>query len=145
MPEMHESMVRLYKIAYEAEKIKGSSALAARLITSPQRVKNWEYRGVSESGAIQAQKLFGCDANVLLGRAGRPYSRNKAATPEVVQQRGPTPWNWPFRQITSEQWSLLDQDEKDNIEKVIVATVKNRGDPEKQDAPAYSHSAAKSA
>lgn len=135
MPAMHESMVRLYKIAFDAEKIQGSSALAARLITSPQRVKNWEYRGVSEAGAIQAQKVFGCDVNVLLGRAGHTYQPNKKAASLVANQQGPTPWNWPFREVTPDKWALLDQDEKDNFEKLILATVKNRGDPEKTACP----------
>lgn len=63
---MHDSMVKLYKIAKDAKGIVGQSAVARALNESPQTVKNWETRGISKNGAIKAQETFGCNANDLL-------------------------------------------------------------------------------
>lgn len=65
MQEKHFSMVRLYSAA-ASKKVTGQSAVARALNVSPQRVKNWESRGLSETGARLAQGVFGCDANWLL-------------------------------------------------------------------------------
>lgn len=133
---MHETMVRLYEIAEKAEQIRGPSALAARLNFSPQRIKNWEYRGVSEAGAIQAQKLFGCDVNMLLGRTDTFQTSSSNSSRHVVEQLRPASWSWPFLEVKPDQWALLNDEEKKHIEDGILLCVKNRGDPAKQLLPA---------
>lgn len=60
---MHETMERLYEAARLLQNVTGQSAVARLLNTSPQTVKNWETRGVSKSGMLQAQALIGCSAN----------------------------------------------------------------------------------
>lgn len=65
MAKVHQSMQRLYQAARE-KNIVGQSAVARALNVSPQVVKNWESRGVSEKGARQAHAVFACDPTWLL-------------------------------------------------------------------------------
>lgn len=61
----HESLERLL---FAAEKlgVKGPSMLARSLNVSEQVVTNWRYRGVSNSGAVEAQRTFGISSNWIL-------------------------------------------------------------------------------
>lgn len=62
---MHETMKRLYQAAEEKKEIAGTgrqSAVARLLNTSPQNVKNWETRGISKNGMIDAARAFGISA-----------------------------------------------------------------------------------
>jgi SOS-response transcriptional repressor LexA len=61
--DMHEQMKRLYEAARELKGITGQSELARALNASPQTVKNWESRGVSKQGMIEAQRVIGCSAD----------------------------------------------------------------------------------
>jgi len=63
IPGMHPSAERLYLAAKELQGIEGQSNLARLLNESPQTVNNWEVRGVSKQGAMNAQQQIGCDAN----------------------------------------------------------------------------------
>ncbi len=59
-------MERLYLAAKYHKDIVGQSAVARAMGVSAQVVKNWEGRGISESGALTAQATFNCDANWVL-------------------------------------------------------------------------------
>ncbi len=59
---MHETMKRLYEAAKELKGITGQSELARAMNASPQTVKNWESRGVSKQGILDAEKEIGCSA-----------------------------------------------------------------------------------
>lgn len=59
---MHKQMERLYEAAKTLKGIAGQSALARALNASPQTVKNWESRGVSREGMLNAQRIIGCSA-----------------------------------------------------------------------------------
>lgn len=59
---MHKQMKRLYEAARELKGITGQSELARALNASPQTVKNWESRGVSRQGMLDAQRAMGCSA-----------------------------------------------------------------------------------
>lgn len=74
MGVMHKSAERLYEAAKSMRKVTGQSNLAKLLNQSPQAIKNWENRGVSQSGARIAQKLIGCDSNWLLEGVGQMVS-----------------------------------------------------------------------
>lgn len=63
--DMHETMERLYKVAKDNAGIDGQSALAKRLNQSPQTLNNWEVRGMSKAGILQAAKEFFVSANWL--------------------------------------------------------------------------------
>ncbi|MGA0588840.1 LexA family transcriptional regulator [Dyella sp. KRB-257] len=75
--DMHPSMRRLY----EAAKERGDNApakVARRLNVSPQRLQNWESRGISREGALTAQQAYGVDANEL--REGHKASKANLAS-----------------------------------------------------------------
>ncbi|WGG51808.1 hypothetical protein [Rugamonas sp. DEMB1] len=62
---MHAHMERLYQAAKKAKKLgdkEGQSAVAKMLNISPQRVNNWEARGISSEGLLEVQRIFGCNA-----------------------------------------------------------------------------------
>jgi hypothetical protein len=58
-------MDRLYRAADELGKVTGQSNVARKLNESPQTVKNWETRGISDAGAIKAEGILGCLAHWL--------------------------------------------------------------------------------
>jgi len=62
---MHETMKRLYTAAMEIKGITSQSELAKRLCVSPQKVSNWETRGISSQGILEAAACIGCSANWL--------------------------------------------------------------------------------
>lgn len=65
---MHETMVRLYQAAKELKGIDGRGAKSeiARLFgVSPQQIKNWERRGISNRGMIAASKMLGISVSWL--------------------------------------------------------------------------------
>ncbi|RKV79592.1 MAG: LexA family transcriptional regulator, partial [Neisseria sp.] len=59
---MHKTMVRLYQAAKKLKGIDGRGAqseIARLLDASPQQIKNWEGRGISNKGMIAASKMLG--------------------------------------------------------------------------------------
>lgn len=62
---MHPTTERLYEAARELRKTTGQSAVAFLIGESPQTVKNWESRGISNQGAINAASVIGCNAQWL--------------------------------------------------------------------------------
>lgn len=66
MSEMHPTMARLYRAVDLLHDVRGQSALAREMNTSPQRIKNWESRGISQTGANEAQAQLGINATWLL-------------------------------------------------------------------------------
>lgn len=66
---MHASMERLWAVATSGRvraAVKNHSQLAELLNESPQTVHNWKTRGVSESGAITASRVFRVPADYIL-------------------------------------------------------------------------------
>jgi hypothetical protein len=64
---MHDTMIRIYKAAKTLKGIDGQTNLAKSLGESPQTVKNWENRGVSQQGIIKAHELIGCSIDYIKG------------------------------------------------------------------------------
>jgi phage repressor protein C with HTH and peptisase S24 domain len=62
---MHEQMKRLYFAAETLKGIRGQSDLARALNSSPQTLNNWEVRGISKAGMINAQAAIGCSVSWL--------------------------------------------------------------------------------
>lgn len=62
---MHEQMKRLYEAADKLRGIKTQAEVARALNTSSQTINNWEARGMSKAGILNAQGVIGCDANWL--------------------------------------------------------------------------------
>lgn len=134
IPNMHASMERLYQFVDESCQLSGQSALARRMDESPQTVKNWETRGISEGGALKAQHLFGCNANWLLGTS-KETKAPSVPSAAIVASDNNAGWQWPFWSVSPKAYGLLSPEEKEHIENGILITVKNRGQPSKQHAP----------
>lgn len=62
---MHATMVRLYEAARTLKKLETPTDVARALNQSQQTINNWERRGMSRIGMIEAQKLLGCSATWL--------------------------------------------------------------------------------
>lgn len=62
---MHATMVRLYEAAELLRGLKTPTEVANCLNASPQTINNWERRGMSKAGMIQAQEKIGCSATWL--------------------------------------------------------------------------------
>lgn len=62
---MHATMERLYEAARLLHQIEGPAQLAKFLNISEQLVNNWQRRGVSKGGMLDAQKQIGCSATWL--------------------------------------------------------------------------------
>lgn len=113
MKEIHPTTARLYAACEALRRIVGQSAVARLLAESPQTVKNWETRGVSEGGALKAQKVVECNAIWLLEGMGQMtfgasllpsvVSRSKHGVAEEAAGAW-TPPDWPLDRITPHQW-----------------------------------------
>lgn len=84
---MHASIERLYEAAAKIKGVTGKSNVARLLNISPQTLKNWEVRGISNEGAITAQQVMGCSAVWITDGTG-PMS-----TTTVELLRYPVPLN----------------------------------------------------
>lgn len=69
MSKAHPTMSRLYLAATE-KGISGQSELARAMNVSPQRVNNWEARGISQEGANLAQAKLGINSTWVLSEQG---------------------------------------------------------------------------
>lgn len=58
-------MKRLYEAAEALRGLKGQSEVARALNASPQTINNWEVRGMSKAGMLNAQSVIGCSATWL--------------------------------------------------------------------------------
>jgi hypothetical protein len=137
MDEIHPSMARLYRAAKIAKDANGQAHLAKGMNESAQTINNWEARGISERGALKAQKIYHCDANWLIdGDASFFPAKGIAPVSAMPANEPAVPFGWPFKTVTPHQWELLHPDEVTHIEAGITLLVKAREDPEKNAAPA---------
>lgn len=90
---MHETTKRLYQAASELKNIAGQSAIARLLNTSPQTVKNWESRGVSKQGMIEAAKLLGCSILWLETGQGSMAGIDRPAESNATLLGGVSDWD----------------------------------------------------
>jgi hypothetical protein len=68
---MHEQMVRLYEAAEKLKKAEPKPSAIAKLVNATtQTVVNWEARGVSADGMIDAEEFIGCSAAWVRSGAG---------------------------------------------------------------------------
>lgn len=136
VPEIHQSTQRLYQAARDLRDVTGQSAVARLLGATPQVVKNWEARGISSDGALLAQKIIGCNANWLL--EGITRMRDDSWLPEPAYAKQPsapiytikTDVDWPFRDVTKEEFAHLSDLDKGQIEGFVKSLL--RPAPSKQ-------------
>ena len=88
--KIHEQMARVYQAAQVLKGVTGQTALANLLNTSPQRIKNWEERGVSKRGMLEIEDAIGCPA--LWIETGKGNYKPVAASNVIALHPGePTP------------------------------------------------------
>lgn len=110
MKKMHDHMVRLYDAAREMGRIRGDSdqATMARLLNvAQQNVNNWESRGLSKEGAIEAQRKLGVSAIWLLYGEGPP----------TVGTR------WPFESIDPHRLNSLSPEQRRQLESSMLTAL----------------------
>lgn len=130
IPAMHETYERLMLAAKELRDVTMPAAVARLLNTSQQVLKNWEKRGLSEGGALVAQRIIGCDANWLLGttqqmdlQAWKPASESTATSAgrNVAEFQ---PDRWPFTTFTAQEFNtLLDEEKRTQFEDQILGSI----------------------
>jgi hypothetical protein len=126
----HDSIkLLLDSLERETKKRLSPSELARALNVSEQVITNWSKRGISLEGALAAQFAFQRDANFILGRLPNPimfprsiYSAASETKPllAIEPSIAPTsPLTWPFKKVTSSQWSALDTSSRELVETMI--------------------------
>jgi hypothetical protein len=90
---MHEQMQRLYLAAEKIRDVTGQSAVARLLNVSPQTAKNWEARGISFEGMLDAEQFIGCSAvwlrhgigPMVIGELYTPAANDAVARPDDLK------------------------------------------------------------
>lgn len=67
---MHIQMIRLYEAARTLKGIGTQADLARLLNKSSQVINNWEARGISKGGILEAQSIIGCRAEWIADGTG---------------------------------------------------------------------------
>lgn len=133
MTDIHPTTQRLYTAAREMRDVTGQSAVARLLDISPQAMKNWEARGVSEGGALKAQRVIGCDANWILtgepqmapnfGQADKSALSDYSVREDIAQYKVKRQ-HWPFTTFTPDEYfNLLDSDYRQTIEDQLLGAI----------------------
>lgn len=130
IPGMHETYERLMLAAKEMRDVTMPAAVARLLNTSQQVLKNWEKRGLSEGGALVAQRVIGCDANWLLGHtdqmASQAWKPDAPAAPLGAKENVAvfSTERWPFTTFTAHEFiTLLDDDKRTQFEDQILGSI----------------------
>jgi hypothetical protein len=122
MSEISKSAKRLYEAAERLRDVRGQSAVARLLGVSPQVMKNWELRDVSEGGALLAQIHIGCDANWILGQHGAMQKNTRRTDSEANEDAAVYLVNkprWPFTRIHQEEWQALSERQRHTAESLL--------------------------
>lgn len=111
---MHEHMARIYTAASKTGRLDEDhrqASLARLLNVSVQNVNNWESRGPSKEGLLQAQEFLGINATWVLTGQGplliEGYDIGKSV-------------KWPFRKIYPQQLFTLSDEELNEIEEDLT-------------------------
>lgn len=105
--EMHPSYIRLMEAAKKAtqgtaQAISRPADLARHMIESPQRIHNWQVRGVSKEGAIKAEGLYGVSVSYVLdgteSQAPQQFSGPPLPPPNFADRREVTDTDWGLLQ-----------------------------------------------
>jgi hypothetical protein len=87
---VHPSYQRLLDAAAKLRGIHGEAALTAALhSTDQQKINNWQRRGVSKDGALEAERYIGCPATWILDGRHPPGTEWKTRTTLQAEQPAP--------------------------------------------------------
>ncbi|WP_232311125.1 XRE family transcriptional regulator [Herbaspirillum autotrophicum] len=87
---MHEQTKRLYEAAKALRATQEPSAVARLLGISPQTLKNWESRGISNSGILDTAGALGCSALWLRSGEGEMAADSQPADASNDPKHWPT-------------------------------------------------------
>lgn len=108
---MEASAQRLYEAAKMLRRVVGQTNVARLLNESPQTVKNWESRGVSDAGAIKAEGVIGCRAYWLATGEGEMLDSPTPSTqpaPAVLDLAAALPVVLDaLGELTAGQWRMV--------------------------------------
>lgn len=71
---MKDSMKRLYLAAKHKAGDDSQADVARRMNKSPQQINNWEGRGISQEGAIEAERVYGVSPRWLIDGVGNMFT-----------------------------------------------------------------------
>lgn len=125
-------------------------ALAEACGVAPPSVSGWrtgDSKSLEGSNLLAAAKFLGVRPEWLADGIGpKRFSAQPVDTVLVARESTPdTPWNWPFKKVKPKQWALLDNDQKQDVEKYVLLQVKSVEAPKKQKSPANITATVKSA
>jgi SOS-response transcriptional repressor LexA len=86
---MHDTTRRLYEVARVRLGITTLSEVAVAIGETAQTLKNWETRGVSQRGQINAARRLGCDAEYIANGTGNIQSTKQNVTSVHVRSTVP--------------------------------------------------------
>jgi len=124
--------------------------LAKACGVAPPSVSGWrtgDSKSLEGSNLLAAAKCLGVRPEWLADGTGpmRPDTYQLNAGVVAREPIADTPWNWPFKKVKPKQWALLDDDQKQDVEKYVLLQVKSRETPKKQNKPANIAATTKSA
>lgn len=103
----------------------GPARIAELLHESYQTISNWAARGVSRDGAIKVERVMGSPAVWILFGEVPPEEKKPQRYPlaGVSEHFAKEPdWGaWPFRRVSTKQWSELTGRQRDAVEDVVLS------------------------
>lgn len=122
-------MARLYAALRQDGRLTGEAdqaAIARILNVAQQNVNNWESRGLSKEGALDAQRKAGISAVWLLFGEG----------PKTIDG------GWPFKSFTKTEITMLEYGDRRELEGIIRAELRHISSSRATDATDKSRTAA---
>lgn len=115
-------------------------ALAKACGVAPPSVSGWrtgDSKSLAGSNLLAAAKYLGVRPEWLADGVGPKYADKSylEAASHVVREPSPASWNWPFKSVKPRQYALLDDEQREDIEKYVLLQVKSREPPQKRTAP----------
>lgn len=110
-------------------------------VTSPS-VSGWrtgDSKSLEGSNLLAAAEFLGVRPKWLADGIGPKYAVAVPAINQVEEIRADYQvkrWPWPFMNVTYDQYVLLDDEQRVDVEKYILLHVKTREPPEKHETPA---------
>lgn len=120
--------------------------LAAACGVAPPSVSAWrtgDSKTLSASNLLAAAKRLGVRPEWLADGIGPKHMHDAVAPLQhmIRENSRDHEYLWPFKRINPQQWSLLDDEQKSDIEKYVALQVKTKAPAPKHREPA--HKAAK--
>jgi hypothetical protein len=133
---MHPSAERLY-LAARSFGVEGQSAVARWLNEAPQTINNWEKRGVSMRGALEAQKKTGHSAAWILEGGDEPVAFRRRAASGRSRAAACENLSPEEQQLIANLRAIGDEDEKRHLlEEIARKAARNRAPRRKVPGPA---------